>query len=453
MPALMTPERQRLINWPEQEASKLHQVAAETVGSFQNLPLSQALAPAYVPETACRSCRHNELVTLISLGSTPLANSLLTKEQLVEPEAVFPLELGMCQHCSLVQITQTVPPELLFTNYLYFTSFSDTMVAHAQALSDELIASRSLAEQSLVVEIGSNDGYLLQFYDRKGIPVLGIEPAKNVAKVAQSKGLRTLTNFFSAALAEELASSGVQADVIHANNVLAHVADLHGMVEGIHMLLKPNGVALVEVPYLKDMIDGTEFDTIYHEHLCYYSLTALDKLFRAHNLYIVDVARLALHGGSLQLTLSKIDNARSSVANLLLSEREWGVNNLEFYRDFSKRVEYLGRRLRDLLQTIKAEGKSIAAYGASAKGSTLLNCFKIDHKLIDFIVDRSTWKQGFYSPGTHLEISDPKRLLIDRPDYVLLLTWNFADEIMKQQTDYMNGGGKFIIPIPRLRIM
>ena len=431
----------------------MHQLAAETVSSFQGLPLSQTLPPVYVPETACRSCRNKELVSLISLGSTPLANSLLRRDQLEQPEAVFPLELAMCPHCSLVQIKQTVPPQLLFTNYLYFTSFSDTMLAHAEELSNEMIASRCLGSHSLVVEIASNDGYLLQYYDRKGIPVLGIEPAQNVAKVAQEKGVRTLTKYFSCELAEELVRSGMQADVIHANNVLAHVADLHGMVEGIHVLLKPNGVALIEVPYLKDMIDGTEFDTIYHEHLCYYSLTALDKLFRAHNLYIVDVIRLPLHGGSLHLTLSKVDNPRQSVANLLISEREWGVNNLDFYHDFSKRVESLGRRLRDLMQTIKSDGKSIAAYGASAKGSTLLNCFKIDHNFLDFIVDRSTWKQGFYSPGTHLEISDPKRLLIDKPDYVLLLTWNFADEIMKQQAEYMNGGGKFIIPIPRLRII
>lgn len=369
-------------------------------------------------------------------------------------ESRWPLELAWCPDCSLAQITETVPPEILFREYSYFSSFSDTMVAHARTIADRMRTTRKLDSTSLAVEIASNDGYLLQWYHKAGIPVLGIEPAQNIARVAEAeRGVRTISEFFGRDVAESLAKSGQQADVIHANNVLAHVADLNGVVAGFAKLLKPEGVVVVEAPYLKDLIDHVEFDTIYHEHLCYFSLTALTRLFQQHGLTIVDVERLAIHGGSLRIFAVHSESAvvKHSVLQLLKEESAW-VRQESLYKTFGTRVESLRRDLTRLLEQLKSEGKSIAVYGASAKGSTLLNYFGIGSEMLDYVVDRSTIKQGLYTPGTRLKICDPSRLVEDQPDYCLLLTWNFADEILKQQSTYRQQGGKFIIPIPEVRV-
>ena len=391
---------------------------------------------------------------ILSLGKTPLANALLRQDQLSESEPTWPLELVWCPDCSLAQITETVPPEVLFRDYAYFSSFSDTMVSHARSIVDRLLKTRNLAADSLAVEIASNDGYLLQWYHKAGIPVLGIEPAQNIAKVAESeRSIRTISDFFSRDLAAQLADSGQKADVIHANNVLAHVADLNGVVAGFATLLKPNGIVVVEVPYLKDLLDHVEFDTIYHEHLCYFSLTALSRLFIQHGLEIVDVERMTIHGGSLRVFAAHAgsESVQPSVSQLIAEESTW-VLDVQSYDSFGARVETLRRELVGLLDSLKSEGKSIVVYGASAKGSTLLNYFEIGPETLDFVVDRSTVKQGMYTPGTRLPICSPSRLIEDQPDYCLLLTWNFADEVLKQQSQYRQNGGKFIIPIPEVRV-
>jgi len=401
----------------------------------------------------CRSCGGASLELILSLGETPLANALLTAEQRSEPEARFPLDLVYCPDCALVQITETVPPEQLFSHYLYLSSFSDTMLQSAEEVANRLTDRRHLGPASLVVELASNDGYLLQYYKRRQVPVLGIEPAANIAKVAEEKGIPTLVRFFGEDVARELRDQGKTADVIHANNVLAHVADLNGFVAGIALLLKDQGVAVIEVPHVKALVEHLEFDTIYHEHLCYYSLTALQPLFQRHGLTIVDVERLPIHGGSLRFYASKSGTASEAVTRLKAEETEAGIASFEFYRDFGQKVAGLRERLRTLLQSLKKEKKRIAAYGASAKGSTLLNYFGIDGETLDFVVDRSTVKQGLYTPGTHLQILPPEALVERRPDYVLLLSWNFADEILAQQAAYRKQGGRFIVPIPDVKVV
>ncbi len=404
---------------------------------------------------ACRSCGYATLHPVLDLGRTPLANQLLALSQLDRPEAFYPLEVVLCPRCTLVQITETVPPEQLFREYPYFSSFSDTLLQHAEELANSLVDARSLDGRSEVVELASNDGYLLQYYKRRGVRVLGIEPARNIARVAEERGIPTICEFFDAGLALQLREQDHRADVLHAHNVLAHVADLNGFVEGIHVLLKEDGLAVVETPYIKDLIDHCEFDTIYHEHLCYYSLTALDDLFRRHGMLVQDVARIPIHGGSLRVLVGQAGAfvPTAAVTSLLAEEAAWGVGRLEFYQCFSEGVSHLKECLRAMLSDLKQRGNHIAAYGAAAKGSTLLNYCLIGSDLLDFVVDRSTYKQGHYMPGVHLPICSPQRLLDDMPDYTLLLTWNFAPEIVQQQSDYIRRGGRFIVPIPRLEVV
>lgn len=404
----------------------------------------------------CRSCGHADLAPILSLGATPLANALLRPEQLGEPEATYPLELVLCTSCSLVQITETVPAEQLFGEYLYFSSFSDTMLRHACTLATRMAAERHLGPTHRVVEIASNDGYLLQYYKRAGIEVLGIEPARNIARAAEEKGIATVCDFFGEQLAERLAAEGKRAEVIHAHNVLAHVSDLNGVVKGIAAMLVPKGLAIVEVPYIKDLVDRTEFDTIYHEHLCYFSLTALDSLFRRHGLVIWNVESVSIHGGTLRVFASPQQSGElvtHAVVQMLADEQEWGVKALSSYRAFTDNVKGIREKLRAALQELKESGHSVAAYGASAKGSTLLNYSGIGAETLDFVVDRSTVKQGRFTPGTHLQIYPVSMLLEAMPDYVLLLTWNFAEEILEQQAEYRAKGGRFVIPIPDVQLI
>src|SRR5688572_12569885 len=394
----------------------------------------------YKTISACRGCGRSTLREILALGDMPLSNGLLSDSQLSQEEPKIPLTVVFCPACSLVQIRETVDPRVLFSpDYPYFSSVSDAWVGHCRDNALELIGSRNLGPSSRVVEIASNDGYLLRNYAERGIPVLGIDPASGPAAVARQNGIPTREAFFGPDLARTLVDEGIQADVIHANNVLAHVADLIGVVNGMRTLLTDHGVAVIEVPYVRDLIDHCEFDTIYHEHLCYFSVTAVSRLIAQQGLVLQDVRRLPTHGGSLRLYVQRSGSPSVAVVRLLDEERELGVDRAGFYEDFAARVRSIQTTLKELLESIKARGERIAGYAVSAKGAILLNSSGIDGRLLDYVVDRSPHKQGKAMPGVHLRVYDPVKLLEPpSPDYLLLLAWNFKDEIMQQQKEYRN---------------
>lgn len=411
-------------------------------------PLSECI-------TVCRSCSEPSLIPILDLGKTPLADRLLTEAELAtDDEILVPLEVVFCSSCGLVQITETVDPEILFCrNYPYFSSVSPSLMEHFRKSAENLVARRNLGPDSLVIEAASNDGYMLRHFAAAGVPVLGIDPADGPAAKAQAAGVPTLNTFFTKELARELSEGGRQADVFLANNVLAHVADLNGFVSGIALLLRDTGMAVIECPYLLDLIEHREFDTIYHQHLCYFSVASLVHLFRRHGLNLADIEQVALHGGSLRLFVDKGKTSSDKVKAMLAHEEKIGATRVDFYKAFADRVADLKRSLMGTLAELKTQGKSIVGYGAPAKGCTLMAYCGIDRTHLDYLVDLNPVKHGRYMGGNRLRIEPVAKLAEAKPDYALILSWNFADEIIKQQTPYLTAGGHFIVPIPELKVV
>ncbi len=404
----------------------------------------------------CRFCGRPLRHTFVNLGMSPLANSYLKPTQLNQAERFYPLHALVCDGCFLVQLQEFESPEAIFGNYAYFSSFSDSFLQHAKAYVDMAVERFKLDAKSQVVEIASNDGYLLQYFVEKGIPVLGVEPAANIAEAAIKRGIQTLIKFFGTRTALEMQREGRQADLLIGNNVLAHVPDLNDFVAGIKILLKPDGVVTMEFPHLLRLVEGCLFDTIYHEHFSYFSFCTVEQVFAKHGLMLFDVEEVPTHGGSLRIYGRHAEHGALAVgprvAELRQRERDFGLDRLEPYLAFSGRVMQVKRNLLKFLIAVKDANKTIAAYGAPAKGNTLLNYCGIRMDFIDYTMDRSPHKQGQYLPGTHIPILPPDAARETKPDYLLILAWNLKDEIMKQMSFIREWGGQFVVPLPDVTV-
>jgi 2-polyprenyl-3-methyl-5-hydroxy-6-metoxy-1,4-benzoquinol methylase len=408
------------------------------------------------PGHRCRGCGADLGAPFLDLGPTPLANSYLKAEELDQAEPFYPLQVHVCEACFLVQLIVVQTPEAIFGDYAYFSSYSTTWLRHAAEFAKTMGPRLALDSRSLVMEVASNDGYLLRAFREEGVPVLGIEPAKNVAVAAEAAGIPTVVEFFGVQLARELAQSGRQADLLVANNVLAHVPALEDFVEGLRIALKPRGVLTVEVPHLLRLMAENQFDTIYHEHFSYFSLAVVSQIFARHGLSVVDVDELTTHGGSLRIHARHRNDLTQApterVAAVIAAEERAGLMTLGRYHAFAEQVRETKRALLDFLIGAKRKGHSIVGYGAPAKGNTLLNYCGVRTDFIDYTVDRSPHKQGRYLPGTRIPIYPPERIAETKPDYVLILPWNLREEIAEQMASIRDWGGRFIVPVPRVEV-
>ena len=399
----------------------------------------------------CRICGNENLKEFLSLGKTPLANSFLSEKELDKEENAFPLELCFCGNCKLVQLTHVVPPEMMFKNYVYVSSTTNTFKVHFARMAEEISNFLGLDEGSLAVDIGSNDGILLRGYKKFGVQTIGVEPAANVARIAEQGGIETINDFFNESAVEEIVRRKGHADVATATNVFAHVNDIDNFAKNVKSLLKPSGIFVIEVQYFADTIEKMTFDNVYHEHLSYFTLAPLVYFFRKHGMEVFNAQRVDSHGGSLRVFIKKAGGRfriNDSVSEMLEYENRLGVNDFELYRQFGSKVYETKKKLVSYIKSIKNEGKSIAGYGAPAKGNTLLNFCQIGNESIDYIVEDNPLKIGLFTPGTHIPVVSPEFLDKKKPDYILILAWNFANEILGKTKKYADNGVKFIIPLP-----
>lgn len=404
---------------------------------------------------SCIVCAQQTVERFLDLGSTALANKFLTKEELSKPEAKYPLRAGFCHTCGHVQLTEEVPPSAMFEDYLYVSSASDTLKAHLFDLSDIVVKRRNLGVNDLVIDIGCNDGTLLTGFKRHGVRTLGVDPAQNLAALTKNNGIERYVGFFNSKTAKEIVAKWGSASAMTATNTFPHIPALQDFVEGIKIVLAPGGAFVIEAHYLIDIVEQCAFDTIYHEHISYWALGPMIYLFEKHGMQVVNAERLPLHHGQLRVTVQRKGEGvpQASVEEILESERRLGLDKIATYRQFAQKTMQLKEALQRTLQDLRVNGKRVVGYGAPAKGNTLLGFLEIGPDLVEYIADKSPLKQGRYCPGVHIPVVPADRLLADQPDYVVLLAWNFVDEIMEQQTEYRRRGGKFIIPVPDVKIV
>jgi SAM-dependent methyltransferase len=404
----------------------------------------------------CRFCSSQLKKIFVDLGTTPLSNSFLKSQNLDKPEKKFPLKVFVCEKCLLVQVPEFETPNEIFSDYAYFSSYSKSWLKHAEKYADMIIKKNHLTKNSLVIEIASNDGYLLQFFKKREIQILGIEPAANVAKVAIDNGIKTLIEFFGEKLAKKISNENTKADLIIGNNVLAHVPNINDFIKGMSILLKSEGTINMEFPHLLQLIKNKQFDTIYHEHFSYFSLSVVKKIFEFHNLTIFDVEEISTHGGSLRIYVKHQKNNKikieDSVNHILNSEEKFGMSEINTYLEFSEKIKHLKKEIKKFFKETKVKKKKVICYGAAAKGNTLLNYCQIGKENIEFVVDNNQYKQGLYLPGSHLQIKDPNKILEVKPDFVFILPWNIKNEIMDEIEYIRDWGGKFVIAIPEIKI-
>ncbi len=403
----------------------------------------------------CRVCKSLKLEKVLTLGPTPLANAFLTKSQLDEPEYFYPLDVVFCNNCGFIQLGHVVSPAVLFGNYVYVSSTSKVFIDHFKKMADNVFPRFLKGKESLVIDIGSNDGILLKPFKNLGSKVLGIEPAKHIAKIAEENGIETISEFFSVALAKKIVKTKGNADIVTATNVFAHIDDLDGVIEGLKILLHKDGIFIMEAPYLIDFIEKRYFDLVYHEHLSYWSINSLQRLFERFNMSVFDVEKMPVHGGTIRVYVKKNGGkhkVEKSVDEFLEEEKKMKLTDKKTYINYANLVLDNKVKLVTLLAELKGKGKTIAAYGAPAKGNTLLNFFSIGSEILNFVVDDSPFKQGLFTPGKHIPVVPSRVLYEKRPDYLLVLAWNFADSIMKMHVKYKESGGKFIIPVPEPKI-